>query len=256
MKINSYIFLFLTFPVSLLFAQKKEDWNYSSKWQLNPSVVYDMPLTKINNGTITDNFIGYANKNTVYSQLPTIVHFFDKHWGIEAKYQLGITSTNRSFSDSVQAAYQDRYYVFSSNQNNNSNYLKQRLLVGAVYRIEKNRFFVYPKLSLGYTSFPIDNGSAILKEMNANTMLKINYSPNTSNVYSLTIAPTVTAGFKVTKHLFFSADVMPSYYKPNVTFIKTTTDLSTNQNTVEKIHYNKGIFALSLGASIVFAMGR
>lgn len=260
MNTKATLLISLTLCCFQVYGQDVSGWNYTLKWQANPSIGVNIPLTKLLSGRITDNLIDYAD-NTAYVQLITASYFFNKHWGLDFNYQGSFSdkasAKNKRFTNKIQNEYQDRYFVTSSSD---ISYFAtpfgnfSRGLLGVIYRIENKRLLLYPKLSMGITSFSVATGEALLKEKNSNTVLRIAYSPDRISYDRFTIASSLTAGYKMTNRIFLNVEVLPSYYRTDFSFTKSITDQNSGERSTEKIEYQKDIFTLSLGAGVIFAL--
>jgi hypothetical protein len=125
--------------------------------------------------------------------------------------------------------------------------------LGLIYRIESDKFYVYPKFSVGISSFSSNWGGADLKEKNSNNEYKLYYSPGKFPSDNFTVAPSVSFGYKLTKRFYLNMDVLASYYKTNVIFEKTTT-LNALEIQRERIDYKKDIFNISLGVGLILVL--
>lgn len=231
----------------------------SLELQVKPSVNYNIGLTKVLNGGPTDHLLGYDDR-TWYLQVIGLSLFFHKHWGIDFNLQ-SIISNRRSwkaerFGEQMKAAYNDHYFVdpFSSSGYYYVGGAIQRGHLGLIYRLESNRFFMHPKLSLGITSFDIYNGRSYLKEKESNIVLEVYYLANKHTTNHFTVGASTAFGYKLCRWLYFNVDLQTSWYKTNIRFTKTITDLESGQNTSESIHYKKHVFNLGLGAGLIFSI--
>ena len=257
--IRKLFFIFFSFGIcASLYGQ--DSFAYKSKWQTRLLVGTNIPMTKLFQGKETDYLFQYDD-NSYYWQILSISYFFHKHWGLEFNYQAGTSSKIRQRADkfitNIQSAYSDKYYVNPSTGAINNGFFEgdiSRGYLGVIYRFETNKFYVYPKFSTGMISFYTDWGRADLKEKNSNIEYKINYSsgkiPNDHFIH----VPSVSFGYKMLNRLYLNVDIMLSYYKTNIVYEKTTTNLYTNERTSEHFDYKKGISTLSLGAGLILVI--
>ena len=247
----------------------QESLTYNSKWQTKLLVGTNIPMTKLLQGAETDYLLQYDD-NSYYWQILSITYFFHKHWGLEFNYQAGTSSRIRqrgdNFMSNLQSKYNDDYYVSpSTGAIYNNNFFEgdiSRGYLGVIYRFETNKFYLYPKFAIGLTSFMADWGSTDLKEKNSNIEHSISYLNEkrretgalATSADHFTLAPSVSFGYKIAKRFYFNADIMLSYYKTNIIYEKTMTNLYTNGRTVEQFDYRKGISTLSLGAGLIFVI--
>jgi hypothetical protein len=260
--VGSIFFILISFYLQ---GQNLSDWKDRSKWQLRPSFGLNFPLTKLFNDTPSDNLINYSDGMTFYLQGAGVSWFFREHWGIEINVQASYSSETNArkrserFSGMLQNEYQDKYFVTTSS---NASFGEedivggsvQRGLIGINYRRDIGRFFIYPKLAIGVTSFNTDRRNAFLKEKNSNTLLKVEYSARIRPNDHFTTAGSLIAGYKLSKRVFFNFEIMTSYYRADFTFTKTTTDLNSGQSSLEMIYYGKDMFTLSLGTGLIIVL--
>ncbi len=254
-----FVLLVATHPLCLL---GQDSTRYHSRWQTNLAFGSYMPLTTLLKNTDTDYLLEFDDR-TSYIQLINAAYFFRRHWGIEFNFQFssssGMQKRDERFQQLMQSRYEYNYYVEPSfsTQTLASNYFSdkvERSYLGLIYRLEYKRFFIYPKFSLGFTSFKIDRGIAFLKEKNSNQVLKVTYAPNERVKDFGTVALSAKLGYKLSKRIYFNIDFLLAHFKTDITITKTTTDLNTEEFQEEKTDYKKNIFTMSLGAGLVFVL--
>jgi len=255
-------FFSVVFTLLMVNSYSQDSLNYRSKWQTHLSVGVNIPITKLLNGNVTDNLIEYDDQS-YYLQFLSISYFFHKHWGLEFNYQgcssNQISTRDDNFIRSMKSEYGDKYFVSPSTGAtfDNYNFISgnfDRGFIGLIYRFESNRLFFYPKLSIGVTSFFTDGGTAYLKEKNSNGVTEVSYTSGKRSNDNFIIAPALSIGYKLSKRFSLSIDLQSSYFKTDLTFIKTTTDLYTNQSINKEYEYKKSLVNLSFGAGILFTL--
>lgn len=255
---------FISLILSLLtvYSFGQDTMSYKSKWQVKPSFGFNIPMTKLLKGDVTDYLFGFDD-HAFYCQVLSISYFFHKHWGVEFNFQPSISNRiskrGDKFLQSMESEYGNDYFVTPLTGPSYDNPIIfpgnfDRGYLGLIYRLESKRFFIYPKIAIGVTSFYTDWGHAYLKEKNSNKVLTVSYSSGDRPNDYLTIAPSLTLGYKLTKRMFFNVDLLTSYYKTNITFVKTTTDLNSGQSFNEETVYKKNMFNLSLGAGLIIVI--
>lgn len=247
-------------PAMAVLGQKKKF--PSLEFQLKPSVGYNIGLTKVLNGTPADHLLEYDDRS-FYWQALSLTMFFHKHWGIEFNYQ-GATSrkirhNSDRFVELMEAEYSNNYFVtpLSGASYDNFNVISgdiERGYLGLIYRLESNRFYIYPKLSVGVTSFASDYGIIYLKERKSNKVVMVAYSPGKRPKDHFTLGASTAVGYKLCKWLYFNVDIQASWYKPNFSYLKTTTDLESQQTIKESINYKKNVINLGLGAGFIISL--
>jgi len=240
----------------------QDSLNYKSKWHTRPNYGVNFPITKLLDGRIPDNLFEYGD-NSTYWQVLSVSYFFCKHWGVEFNFQ-GMTAKNiykrdEIFIDAMKSEYKNNYYVTPSTGANYDNFNAfsgnfERGFIGLIYRYEKKRFFVYPKFSIGVSSFYTDWGNAILKQKNSNNLIEVSYDSGKIPNDHFIMATSAAFGYKLSKRFYLNIDLMTSYYKTDITFIKKMTDLNTNISTSENIRYNKDIYTFSIGGGLIFVI--
>jgi hypothetical protein len=238
---------------------------YKSRWQVKQAFGYNVPLTKLLKGEVTDYLIDAGDRG-IYWQVLSATHFFSKHWGIEFNYQLTHSKDNRKRIEHFVGHITPEYANYHQQVYTTAEYDRfsivdgdiERGQLGLIYRLESDRFFAYPKLSIGITSFYTDYGAVMLKEKNTNNVKAIIYtqdsSPGSSPVDHFSLAASSAMGYKLSNRFFVNMDIATSWYKPNFSFLKTTTDRYTGHQTEETIDYKNHIFTLSGGIGIIFVI--
>ena len=240
----------------------KDTLAYKSKFQIKALAGgANLPITKLTQGTSLDYLLLYNDYSYYWQMIPSLSYFFNKRWGLEVNMQAAssekLAKRPNNFYESMKFEYGDKYYVhsFSTDYNYSENILIGSITkcnIGVIYRFERNKFFVYPKFSIGMISFSTDQNSIYLKEKGSNNEYKVSYSSQKKTNHYLTLAPSASLGYKILRFLYFHADITLSYFKTNIEFKKDITNLYTNESTVEYFDYKKDIFTLSLGAGLIF----
>ena len=234
---------------------------YNSNWQTKALFGANVPITKLLQGAKTDNLLQY-NDYYFYWQPISISYFFHKHCGIEFNYQIGHSQRIRKRADNfetvMRSEYGDKYYVYPTIEDvvitSSFTGVIERGFFGLIVRFETDKMYIYPKLSIGVTSFCSDWGRVDLKEKNSNNEYKISYSSKESPYVFFTLAPSVSFGYKLFHRLYINADIMLSHCKTNIVFEETFLNLYTKEKTVKYFDYKNDIFSLSLGAGIIYIM--
>lgn len=236
--------------------------NYKSKWQIKPAVGVNIPLTKLLKGDIEDDLIRFDDKS-FYWQFISAAYFFHKHWGLELNFQ-GATAHSISkkydhFVQTIEAEKGNDFFITptSSGIYNTFNIVSGHIeygSLGLIYRLESNRLFLYPKLSIGVLSFYVDWAIVYLKEKDGNNVYTVNYYNGRRPQDHFCPALSVAGGYKLLKNVFFNIDLSTRYFKTDITFPVTTTDLNTEQQTVSLNRYKKNIFTLSAGAGFIIVI--
>ncbi len=174
-------------PLAQAYAQLSKP--YSSRWQTRIVFGADIPIKKFLRGDVTDYLLGYDN-NSGYLQFFNSSLFLSKHWGIDAGYQIQTAyagDREASFLRGIEAEYGNAYYVtgFISDYGDTQG----RGNLGVVYRYESKRFMVYPKFSIGFTTFGTNDATAYLKEKNTNNIVELKYNAKRSFQATLYLDP-------------------------------------------------------------------
>lgn len=258
------LFFIVLFAILANAVYGREFIEYSSRLQTKSVAGVNIPITQLFQGAETDDLIGYYDGPSFYWQVSSLSVFFSERWGAEFNFRIGTSSRNRlrgnNFKTRMQLKYGEDYYVQTRMgadfEEFNSDF--SGIYLGIVYRFERNRFFIYPRFSIGLTNLRTDWGSVDLKKRNSNLEYSIFYtrpderSPDPST--NFTIASSVSFGYKLSRHLWLNADVRLSHFRPNFTYQKTKTNLFTQERVVEQFHYRRNIFTLSLGLGLIFVI--
>ena len=242
---------------STIYSQQSN--SYHSKWQVKPSAGYYFPVSKLLNGEATDYLIGYDDK-TIYWQLLSVSYFFNKHWGLEFNFQAGssrnIPARAGRFIESMEKEFGQTHYVEPSTgaSFNSFSFIGghvERGFLGLLYRVESPRFFLYPKFSIGVTSFYTDWGKAYLKEKNSHRVTEVLYASGRKPNDQFTLAPSVAAGYKISKRIYFSLDLLSTFFRTTLVFNKSIRDMDTGQQSLEVISYSKNIVSVGAGLGLI-----
>ena len=260
-------FILITLAIFLLVkpCQSQDSLHYKRGFQWKPMVGRNFSLHKLGTGAITDNLYSYTDNANSW-QVLSLTYFFSKHWGTEINCQLGGSkethSPNAYFSNNLSGKFNNYYLLDTYVDNTNANgEIKDNLPfsdfsttnLGIIYRIEKDKFVFYPKLSVGLTFFSAYSAYAYLKEKNANNVLEVTYTttgqtPRTS----VAISASSTFGYRISKSLLLFLDVGTSVFKTKLAYTATTTDLYTGNTSTVNYDYGGSISNLSLGTGVIF----
>lgn len=250
-----FLFLFLS-----ICSYAQDMTNYKSRMQLKAGYGINAPMSKLLRGEVTDNLLTYDD-HSVYYQF-SCTYFLPKNLGIELAFQTNrsknIKENTTNFLSSMQSAYGVNYFITATNTYDFYGKIDelattQRGYLGLVYRFESKRFFVYPKLSLGITSFYTKSVELYLKERGYNKINKVTYITAPSYTDYFTLAPSATFGYKLSKRFYLNLDVFTTYFNAKFNYTKTVTDLSSGESILEEQHYNykKHVFAMGFGFGII-----
>lgn len=237
------------------FSQEKSSL-YTSKFQLKVEAGYNIPLTNMNQGKITDYFTEYSSEKKFIPSISAI-WFLRKRFGVEAdvKFLYFNDSKNASerFNQFAINEYSENYFV-KTNSPISNNFIPV-ISFGLVYRLETEHFYFYPKFSIGITSFYSNWAIIDLKEKNSNNEYEVEFSQGKIAKDNFTMIPAVTMGYKLTDRFWIDLNVKGSFFRSNFTYEKTLTNLYTNEVEVEKTPYKINVFEtyISVGATYVLS---
>jgi len=259
--IHKLFFILFSFGIISCSAYGQETYVYKSNWQTKALFGANVPITKLLQGAKTDDLLQY-NDHYFYWQPISISYFFHKHWGLEFNYQIGHSQRIRKRADNfetvMRSEYSDKYYVYPKTEDvvitSSFTGVIERGYLGLIFRFETDKMYVYPKLSIGITSFCSDWGRVDLKEKNSNNEYKISYSSEERPYVYFTFAPSVSFGYKLFHRLYINADIMLSHCKTNIVFEENFLNLYTKEKTVKYFDYKKDIFSLSFGGGLIYIM--
>lgn len=258
---NLILILFILGSIHCAFGQEQS--RTYSKWYLKPAAGINIPITKLLTGDITDNLFEYDD-HSYYLQFISGSYFFSQKWGMELTFQMcmsnNIHGREDSFNAQIQNQYGDAYFVnpgYSPGMYNSRSDVGVFLrgYIGLVYRIEKPKYIIIPKILIGTTGVATDSGTAYLKEKGAHTSLALSYKTENESESYLTIAPGLSFGYRLSKRFIANFDLVYSYYKTDFQFVKETRNTFTEEVWTETIDYNKGIHTLSLGVGLIIELG-
>lgn len=239
-------------PLAQVYAQLSKP--YSSRWQTRIVFGTDIPIKKFLRGDVTDYLMEYDN-NSGYMQFFNSSLFVSRHWGIDAGYQIQLAYTGNqesNFRRGMEAEYGNAYYVTTSTSGYDES--RGRGNLGVIYRFESKRFMVYPKFSIGFTTFGTHGATAYLKEKNTNNIVQLKYNAKRFSSTPFTLIPSVSLGYRVANRFAVNVDIAGAYFRSNVSYTKQTQDLYTKVLSTENIAIKRSALALSVGFGIVFTI--
>ena len=247
LTILSFLFVVLIAP------SYGQDSLYRSQWLVSPSFGINTPITKALDNSDTNPLFQYDDHSLYYQVSGS--YFFKKHWGVCLEIQLmqGKNTTPRSdrFSKQMESSYGNNFFVTPSSGADyaaSSEMDGSRVLTGIGYRYYTTKALIYPKMLIGLQSFYTDWGTAVLKEKNSNQEISISFDPKTGPNDLFMIALGNSFGYRISRRLNLSADVMLSYFRLKTDFEKNKTDLINDQIlSQEEIKLRKNVFTLSTG---------
>jgi len=257
--IRKLIYITVLFWVCVQTISGQENPAYKTKWQTTFLFGGNIPITSLLQGSEFD-YSHLYDDNSYYWQLMSISYFFHKHWGMELNFQAAtsnrIRNREREFDAYAQSKYKDNYYVKSIGvYDGDFTFFAgdfQRAYLSVIYRIEKNKFYVHPKMAMGITTISTDGISIKLKEKGSNYEYKVSCSEKENGYTFFTVAPSASFGYKLFKRFYLNAGIALSYYKANMAFEKEFTNLYTEENAIEYFNYRKNIFTLSMDVGVIY----
>lgn len=257
------ILIILLMFSSIKCAFSQTDSRTYSKWHLSPGAGINLPLTKLFSGEITDNLIEFDD-HSYYLKYISGSYFFSDKWGLEFAFQLNVAKSilgrGDRFNAQILDQYGDDYFVtygfgtpYYGDNIITSSFSRGGL--GLVYRIEKPKYIILPKIFIGTTAFDTDWGNAYLKEKGTHTVLELSYKSENGSGDNLTIAPGLLFGYRLSKRFIANFDLLYSYYKTDFQFVKELRNTFTEEVWTETIDYNKGIHTLSMGVGLIIELG-
>ena len=248
--------LFSTLFFNCVYSQE-ENLLYTSKFQIKVEAGLNSPLTTMNKNKITDNFIEYSSKNNVIPSVSAL-WFIKKRFGVEADLKFVYFNDSEKvraiFNEMAHNEYGENYYVTTSSPISN-NFIPV-ISFGAVYRIETEHFYFYPKLSLGITSFYSNWGNINLKEKNTNYEYTVAYRQGKRAKDNFTIIPAVTMGYKLSNRFGVDLNLKTSYFKSNFTYEKTVTNLYTDEIQKETTPYKVNVFDAYISVGVTYILSK
>lgn len=234
---------------------------YHTKWHISTSFGGYTTLHPYFKGEVTDPLIEFEDRTLSWQYLSSS-YFFLKHWGVALDLQWGYTqkTTQKTdqFNQLMQTRYGNDYYVNTSTGNAYSTSPGfvgkiERGYLSMVYRAELPRFFIYPKLGIGITSFYSNWALLDLKQKNTNNVLEVSFNHD-RGIDFFTISASALAGYKLSKRIFLHLEPLGSFYKTRFNYTKTTTDLNSKESTIDVISYRRNVFSLSLSAGLTYVI--
>lgn len=225
---------------------------------LQPSIGISIPLSSIQNGSITDNLI--SNKETPSFYLQVSSNYFWKHWGLGGSITFNTSNNRQNFVDDVQQYYSDKYYVNTYDYSRNTSFTTQitKLLFGPSYKVEKGKFIFIYKLQMGINQFKARSSSAYLKEKNSNTIITLNWNydhPGYDPEF-FCISPSISMAYRFTNRISLSFDIMLMHSTGSFKYYQVSEDINTHQTQTKTFEYDNAINEVNLGGSLLYLFYR
>jgi hypothetical protein len=237
-----------------------QDTEYVS-FYLKPSFGTTLSLSSLMIGEITDHLIEFQD-NYNHTQLLSLSYFFNKRLGIELYYQWcdgnNIDSRDNHFNHELEDIYGTEYYLTTENNpipmtNMVSNRF-DRGFASLVFKLEKNKYCLIPKFHLGFTTIPLERSEVLLKTINTNEYLRLNFDTDAEKNFYLTVGPGVSVGRRFFNHILVTLDFQYNYFRPNFSYTIEIRELYTSTVTTKINDYKKNIHSVSLGIGFAFEM--
>ena len=255
--------IFILFLICLQAVQvySQDPFRYNTKWHISTSFGGTTTLRPFFKGEVTDPLVEFDDR-TFSWQFLSASYFFKKHWGVAFNMQWSYPQKSAEkvdqFNQLMQAQYEKNYYVNSSAGNSysldpdfvgkiTSGYL------GIVYRTEWSRFFIYPKLAIGITSFFSNWGLVNLKQKNTNDVFEVSYKHDGKRDF-FTFSASALAGYKLSKRIFLHIEPLGAFHNTRFSYTKTTTNLNLQESTTDIIPYKQNVLSLSLTAGLTYVI--
>jgi len=241
---------------AVLHAQETQTF---ARFYYRPAVGVHIPITPMLHGNVTDGLVEYDDRSN-YLQLIAVTYFPYAKWGIDFSFQASsskrLDGHSQQFADNTASNYGTGYYVDPdySVDYENSTFIGggiERVSLGVVRRIERSRWLLLPKISVGATSFIASSAQFHLKEKDSNTILKLNYTPDDQKKDFFTVAPAVSIAYSISRWISVSFDIQYSYFKSDLTYTKTLRDVYSGEASTEVLTYSDPVQTLSLGIGLI-----
>jgi hypothetical protein len=231
-----------------------------------PSGGKSIAFTKLQNGSICDNLIGY-DKNTNYSQFISAALFswryprFGLVFSIQNERNEHINEKQKAFENFITQRYQEWYFIEAVN---NGFYKSSdfpwghitNVKIGLMYRKSFNHFVFAPSITLGSHSFELDDGNITLKEKNTNKIYGLTYKHNNHTPYNYAPFSTTlgcTSVYRFSKRFFVNFDCSLYYFKSKLKYFEEVTDFTTLKKTTTQIFdYQRNILGATFGVGLIW----
>jgi hypothetical protein len=253
-----YVLIAVFFLFSLRSIAQEKD---RIKWIIRPSIGYNIPISTLSGGYITDNLVGFRSK-TYYFQFISSTYFFN-NLGIEFSFAAINNSkiSNRSdkFESEVINKYSDQFYITASTSEANTdfNIVSRSIIrggIGPVYKIEKDKFILIGRIMFMKTGIATEYGSADLKDKGTNERISINWKSGSMGKDVFTINPSITLGYKLFDKIFLDFDINYWQYKIDFEYAESRKNLNTKEIQIQKYTYSDLIKEISLGVGFIVVL--
>ncbi len=250
--------LFLTYSLSLFLSRSyaQEIQLYQDNILLQASYGQNFPITKFLTGNATDHLLEFDDY-TNYVKFPSVTYFFSRHWGVCANLQFNysgkIPNNERLLESNLNDEYGQQFFIAPVNLYSISS-PSYKVELGMTYRFETKRFAVYPKFSLGIYSFDSNRFSGYLKQKNTNYVSSLTLKPNAYSKDFFSLTSCLSMSYRLSRRWAINLECGSSYFRTNIHFEKTISDIFTEKSNTTIINYPKNIFYGSLGAGLIFVL--
>ncbi|RZL44790.1 MAG: hypothetical protein EOP00_19005 [Pedobacter sp.] len=244
--------------ISIAVNAQTDSLNYKSKWQVKVGAGTHLSFPKLRGiNTFSDELIGYSG-SAAYIQPMSVSYFWKKRWGMEFAFQFlqknDLAARAERFERFVGQRYDNEYFVdaYSGDELYGGTPPVTQGWLALVYRYEKGKFLVYPKVLVGLISYEPGLGNAWLKKINANNIASLGISPENPLLERGMFGASSTFGYKLSKRFFLNAELMLSHFNNNVVYNYTFKDISTGIENKEIISYKKNIYIMNVGIGLTY----
>ncbi len=251
----SLLSAFLLLPATLL-SQRRFD-NYKSRWQADLSLGGDFWTNPPSMDGAAGHVIG-SRKKAIAAPSASFAFFPAERFGIQAAIgiEVGRRYNEKSFHRDLISEYGDHYFTIEDYYISEPRVTTVKLNAGLVYRIERDRWFIYPKLLVGVVSLSNDFFSVTVKERGSNEMFDLDIRPGHARDYTfLTLGTGLTAGWKITRRIWVKGDVSVSGLRYNIDAVTTRTDAATHNTTSVTTNCKGETIMFNAGAGVIFVLG-
>ncbi|RAW00348.1 hypothetical protein [Pseudochryseolinea flava] len=256
MKTITFILMLLS-CTSIMFAQ---DHNYQSKITINPAVGAIIPIKKLFKGDASDALIGYKDLNFYWQALSGSL-YFNRRFGIQFDAQIAfvdkVNINAPKFQEQVREQFGvDRFFVAGSGGEVWYANMKSvaRVMLGGVYRYETTRWFLNPRLSVGVSTFDIQNASVVLKEKDSHEFYTVSYKRSNVATNSFTVLAGISTGYKLRPRLYLNVDLSGSYFRPNLTINEDVRQASNGEMSSRTVDYKRSIVSINAAAGVIIVL--
>jgi hypothetical protein len=236
------------------YAQQSE-WDYLARWQIRTTGGIHQPYHNLSEKSMASQFLFSGGVSDKYIAPMNVSYFFKEKWGVDVSMALVIAADGKRYNleSQIERQYANQYYLKNLKIVRDES-PKILFNVGAVYRIEKDRYFLMPRLGVSMLSLDVSPVTFTLKERNTNTYLQKEYRSKNFNRTHVGANLALMGGWKIIRRLSVVAEVSGSWHSLHSSVVETSENWYTLERSQLTHDFNVPYGGLNLGIGLMFTL--